>query len=89
MSARRLKIKDIEETTSNKRSQVKPSKSQLKSEYRYYFVTLYRMVKAVPVGFQSTEIHLWKKWGFGIFNDCTYQAVDTLIYPEQIITLRN
>lgn len=58
MSARRLKTKNFEGTTPNKRSQLKPSKSQLKSDLRYFFVTLFRAVKGVPIEFQGAEIHL-------------------------------
>lgn len=58
MSARRLKTKDPEGTTPNKRSQLKPSKNQLKSELRYFFVILFRVVKGVLVGFRRAEIHL-------------------------------
>lgn len=56
MSARRLETRDLARNEPQERSQVKPSKSQLKPELRYYPVTLFRMVKAVLRGFQSAEI---------------------------------
>lgn len=71
MSARRLKTKNLEGTTQNKRSQLKPSKSQLKSELLYFFVTLFRVEKDVPVGFQVLKYtYKRRKWSFGIFKNC-------------------
>ncbi len=56
MSAGRLKTRGLEENGLQGRSQVKPLKSQLKPELRYYPVTLFKTATGVLGGFQHAEL---------------------------------
>ena len=55
----RLSNSDLDEDWTNGRSQVKPSKSQLKPELRYYPVTFWAGGK-VSDGFQRADLHAFK-----------------------------